>query len=270
MNIEYHSQVEQRQRAIVPYLAAQAKTRDYLEDDWSPVIYPLAAHIMDRFGQDISGYRVIIEDILAHHAALYTSSVSAQLWTALYLKRLGYVPPPAGSSALKRSRLVTELSTHDLMNRLDLAVRKGGNQAEDIAAIYDLTHEVFALTDFGALAPPAFIAQHRPYFNKLFDRALQWASAGQAVDILAELLICTELLHLPRRGLPVTSGGCAAAKSACGWHLRPRPAAAPQSLSPRCLDRRRGLVFRPALSDLRVGRWGGLVWAASIPVHGEF
>lgn len=192
----YRSQVEQRQRAIVPYIAAQAKTRDYLEDDWSPVIYLLAAHIMDRFGQDISGYRVIIQDILAHYAALYTPSASAQLWTALYLERLGYVPPPPGAGALKRSRLVTELSTHELMNRLDSTARKGGNEAEDTAAISDLIHEVFALTDFGALAPPVLIAQHRPYFTKLFGRALQWASAGNGIDILAELLICTELLHL--------------------------------------------------------------------------
>ena len=61
---------------------------------------------------------------------------------------------------------------------------------------YYMTHEIFALTDWGQLPSPPIVENNRIYFSKLFDKIIQWAITIHHIDILAELIMCVKMLDL--------------------------------------------------------------------------
>jgi hypothetical protein len=192
----YFVQVQKRQGLLVPYNESNAKTRLYRDDPFAPVEYVLAAQIMKSFGMDTASYRVIIDDMVSTPALLDSAPVSMQLWTHLYLQRLGYAPAVSIEDLVKRSTLATEPHTQALLRDLTANRSAGYDAAPVVRALYDMTHQVFALTDFGALPPPALISGQRAYCGRLFDEAIAWASNAESIDILAELVVCARLLGL--------------------------------------------------------------------------
>jgi hypothetical protein len=66
--------------------------------------------------------------------------------------------------------------------------------------LYALVHEIVALTDFGRLRAPPWLAQRRDAVAAYLDTAVAWAVATGNFDLAAELLICARLLHEPLTG----------------------------------------------------------------------
>jgi hypothetical protein len=190
----YREQVRMRQRAIVPYNGDNAKTLSYRYDPFAALNYLIAAQIVQSFGLDISSYRAIIDDMARHQAQLVPPSVSMQLWSSLYLERLGYSADLSVADLTRQTALATEPQTRALSRMLTDVEATGAGEL--LPALYIMTHEVFALTDFGALPPPALIAASRTDYQRLFEQAVTWATDAASIDILAELLVCVQLLGL--------------------------------------------------------------------------
>ena len=141
-------------------------------------------------------YRSIIDDMVANHPDLYPARDTMQLWIAVYMERLGYVTATPVAALLESSTLRRDPHNGTLLNRLELDGDEVSDRQATVQAVYDMTHEVFALTDFGALPAPAEMTAQRDYYAVLFDRAIRWAMKASEIDILAELLVSAHLLGL--------------------------------------------------------------------------
>ncbi|MDX1698365.1 MAG: hypothetical protein R3308_08765, partial [Thiohalobacterales bacterium] len=63
--------------------------------------------------------------------------------------------------------------------------------------VYALIHEVIALTDFGRLAPPSWLAARRDAVVAFLDRAMQQAAEENNIDLLAEIMGSLYFLEVP-------------------------------------------------------------------------
>jgi hypothetical protein len=66
--------------------------------------------------------------------------------------------------------------------------------------LYALVHEIAALTDFGRLLPPPWLAQRRDAVARYLGEAVIWATDAGNFDLAAELLMCARLLQEPLAG----------------------------------------------------------------------
>jgi len=154
------------------------------------------ADIADELGlEQAEFFRRLIDEQLIPGNLLCPPHVMTCLWTALYMQRLGYPPSQPVAEILGQSTLAKEV-------RQRLLYQHAGSPADlqfinpTTITAYDLTHEVFALTDFGALPPPQIVVENRVFFSQLFDRLIEWAIAIKHLDILNEAIMCVKILDL--------------------------------------------------------------------------
>ena len=189
-------EIASRHQAIVSF---DDNTRDrqfYLQGDWAALTYPPLAYITGRMGLDTDSYRAIIDDLIAHKRHLYPSRITMQLWVAEYLERLGYIPVPSTDYLLNNSSLQQDPETHALLDYFRDAAASGDNPQETVQLVYNITHEIIALTDFGAIHPPPVIVAQHEHYARLIDAAIEWATRESAIDVLAELIFAAHLLEL--------------------------------------------------------------------------
>lgn len=192
----YRDQIATRHAAISAFNDELQEGGFHLLGTWGPLTYPPLTHIIARMDMDARSFRAIIDDMVAAHPYLYPTRDAMALWIAVYMERLGYTPTTPVSILVERSTLRQDTQARFLLDRLALDQDPSPERQKTIQLIYDITHEVFALTDFGALPAPAAMVARRDEHALLFDHAIRWAMHASAIDILAELLVSAHLLGL--------------------------------------------------------------------------
>ena len=189
-------EIAARDRAIKSYLAEVGDMQYHLMGDWAVLTYPPLMHILTKMGLDTDVYRVIVDELIARKRHLTPPRNAMRLWIAIYLARLQLVPDSSVQFLLKESSLQQDPETHALLDYFTRHAAPGLDRHATVQLIYNITHEIIALTDFGALPPPpVMLAQHTHYAN-LLDAAMAWATRESALDVLAELVFCAHLLDL--------------------------------------------------------------------------
>lgn len=193
----YHAEIAARHEAIVPFNVDALEARPHLQGTWAPLTYPPLTHIISRTGLESASYRAVIDDMVSAHPAMYPPRDAMQLWIGIYMQRLGYAPDVSLEALLERSALQQDPDAHTLLDYLSDDGGAAANRYATVQLIYDITHEILARTDFGALRPPVAMTDRRDHYAVLLNRAIRWATHASAIDVLAELVFCAHLLGLP-------------------------------------------------------------------------
>ncbi|MEW5802006.1 MAG: hypothetical protein AB1847_07865 [bacterium] len=151
--------------------------------------------IAEKLGLQTPELKKIIEGQIISDPLLYPSHITSCIWNTVYLKRLGYNPPKTLEELMTKSTLSQEVSQGLVLQYT--SAQFNPMYVDPVATtVYDLTHEIFALTDFGELPPPTVIAENLAFFNELFDQGIEWAITATHEDVLAEMIMCVKLLNL--------------------------------------------------------------------------
>jgi hypothetical protein len=196
MHEAYRGEIARRHEAIVSFDDDNPERQVHLQQDWASLTYPPLAYIVARMGLDTDSYRVIIDDLVSHQRHLHQPMNAMQLWIAVYLERLGYTPVPSASFLLNNSSLQQDPQTHSLLDYFNDEPASSENPQATIQLVYSITHEIIALTDFGAARLPPVMAAQLDHYALLIDKAIAWAMRQSAIDVLAELIFCAHLLDL--------------------------------------------------------------------------
>jgi hypothetical protein len=193
---DYRREIAARHQAVATFNTEGLNDRQHLIGIWAPLTYPPMAHILARMDIDTSTYRTVIDELVTSHPYLYPPRNAMQLWIVVFMQRLGYTPDVPLETLLERSRLQQDPETSALIRYF----LSGGAASDELQTatqiVYNMTHEIMALTDFGGLGPPAAMVAQRAHYARLLDRAMVWATDAAALDILAELVFCAHLLEL--------------------------------------------------------------------------
>lgn len=195
-HLHFLQEVTGRHRAIEAFLADNGNRQHHLQGDWAVLTYPPLAYIISRLGLETDAYRQIIDELVSRQQHLTPSRHAKRLWVAIYLERLGYVPDSSVHYLLGESPLQQDPQTGILLDYFSTDTIAGRDPQATVQTIYNITHEIMALTDFGALSPPPIMSLQRAHYARLVDAAIVWATRESALDVLAELIFCAHLLDL--------------------------------------------------------------------------
>ena len=183
-----------RNRALEAYLA-QGGDRQ-LQGNEAALTYPPLVHILSEVGLDTAAYRELIDGLIARKQHLAPPRNAMRLWIVIYLARMDRVPDASVQYLLNQSALQQDPQTHVLLDYFTDHAAASGDPGASIQLVYNMTHEIIALTDFGALPPPPVMTAQRTHYARLVDAAIGWATRESALDVLAELVFCAHLLDL--------------------------------------------------------------------------
>jgi hypothetical protein len=189
-------EIASRQRAIEAYLAETGDLQLHLQGDWAALTYPPLVHILSEVGLETDAYRALIDELMARKRHLAPPGNAMRLWIAIYLARLELVPDSSVQYLLGNSTLQQDPQTHVLLDYFTDHAAASRDPRATIQLVYNITHEIIALTDFGALPPPPVMSAQRSHYARLVDAAIGWATRESALDVLAELVFCVHLLDL--------------------------------------------------------------------------
>jgi len=177
---------------------------DFIPQPPEYTMFLAIASIAEKMGLQTIDFRKIIEHLILTNPFLYPPHVTTNIWNTVFLERMGYNPPKGLDEIMSKSTLVKEVQQQLLYQHV-----KGQFDPMYIDPIsittYDITHEIFSLTDFGELPPPPIIVENQAFFGELFDSTIQWAITAKHIDILAEVIMCVKIIHL--KGVPSLDQG---------------------------------------------------------------
>jgi hypothetical protein len=155
----------------------------------------LAAWLMQRSGQASARQAEIVRQAQQALATMPSPLPSIPLTIAVFLDHLGESSPLdldklLGASLIERIAAGRPPVLHG--SRASAQQRRSSR-----LQIYALIHEVIALTDFGRLAPPPWLAARRDAVAAFLDRAMQQARDEDNIDLLAEIIGCLHFLDVP-------------------------------------------------------------------------
>jgi len=185
-----------RDGAIKEYLMETGDAQSHLKGDWAALTYPPLMYILSRVGLETGVYRVLVDDLISRKRHLAPPRPAMRLWIAIYLARLGLVPDSSVQYLLNNTPLQQDPETHTLLDYFTDQVTASRDRDATIQLVYNITHEIIALNDFGALSPPPVMLAQRTHYARLLDAAISWATRESALDVLAELVFCVYLLDL--------------------------------------------------------------------------
>ncbi|HYQ70420.1 MAG TPA: hypothetical protein VET88_00680, partial [Gammaproteobacteria bacterium] len=158
----------------------------------------LAAHLL-RDADDTAGLRAeITKQAAGVLRRVPYCDPTKRLTIAVFLQYLGTDPGVSLPRVLAASRI-----ERIAQGRVPHLPPPGASPEQRSAAElegYALVHEIVALTDFGRLPVPPWLAQRRDAVVRQLDEAVIWAATAGNVDLAAELLICARLLQAPLTG----------------------------------------------------------------------
>jgi hypothetical protein len=192
----YRRQITQRHTALVSLHRDSARMGSPLQGNWVALTYPPLAHIIARMGLENTPHRAVIDHWLASRTRSVAPRHAMRLWIAVYLERLGYRPEVPLPSLLADSALQQDPQARALLARFAAVPLSAAGREATIQLVYNITHEIIALTDFGALRPPAVMVAQAGHYARLLDAAIAWATRESAIDVLAELIFSAHLLEL--------------------------------------------------------------------------
>lgn len=193
-------EITTRHRAIKAYLAGTADMQHHLKGEWAALTYPPLMHILSELGLDTEVYRMLINELISLKRHLAPPRKAMRLWIAIYLARLDLIPDSTVQYLLNNSPLQQDPRTHVLLDYFTEDATNMKDRDATIQIVYNITHEIIALTDFGALSPPPVMMAQQTHYAQLIDAAMHWATRESELDVLAELVFCAHLLDFG--GLP--------------------------------------------------------------------
>jgi len=179
-------------RKMLQFIASQ---EDFKVGPQEYTIFLTVTAITERLGIDVIDLRKVLEEQVISDPLLYSQNTTNAIWNTVYLERLGYSPSKVLEDLMPQSNLSQELNQRLLFHLVSGPINPAYINPMTIT-MYLITHEVFCLTDFGLLPPPAIIARDEVFFNQLFDKAIQWTIAIHHIDMLGELIMCVKMLDL--------------------------------------------------------------------------
>jgi len=189
-------EIGRRHRALEAYLAQTGDMQQHLQGDWAALTYPPLAYILSELGFETDPYRVRIDALITRKQHLAPQRTAMRLWIAIYLARLGLVPDSSVQYLLDASALQQDPETHALLDHFSDHAAASRDPNATVQLVYNITHEIIALTDFGARPPPPVMTAQRAHYARLVDAAIGWATRESALDVLSELVFCAHLLGL--------------------------------------------------------------------------
>ena len=189
-------EITTRDRAIKSYLMETRDFRLHLNGDWAALTYPPLMHIISKVGLNTDAYRVLVDELISHKRHQAPPRNAMRLWIAIYLARQGLVSDSSVQYLLDNSSLQQDPQTNVLLDYFTSHEAANRDKRATIQLVYNITHEIIALTDFGALSPPPIMSAQRMHYANLIDAAIEWATNESALDVLAELIFCAHLLDL--------------------------------------------------------------------------
>ena len=195
-NRNFRREIAARHTALAAFHRDSLRSGSPLQGNWVALTYPPLAHIVARMGLENTPYRAVIDQRLASRADSVAPRQAMQLWIAVYLERLGYTPDTPVPTLLAGSALQQDPQTHTLLGHFAAVPGSADTRQATIQLVYNITHEIIALTDFGALRPPAVMVAQAGHYARLLNAAIAWATRESAIDVLAELIFCAHLLEL--------------------------------------------------------------------------
>ncbi len=188
-------QLLNRIQAINTKCALDYSTGAHVRNPLDPATYLIAARISERYGVPAWGPRRIIESWLNSEGSLTRMTARYAVWSMCYLARLGYLSPSTVFHWLlarrafeaKASVTGTSCCSCGMPNGEHYQVRR---------ALYDSTHEILALCDFGWKAESFLLPVDIPTYRKDVTLGLEWARTANELDVMAELLVCARILDL--------------------------------------------------------------------------
>ena len=189
-------QLLNRIRAINTKCALDYSSGAYLRNPLDPATYLIAAGISERCGVPAWGPRRIIESWLNSDGSLARMTARYAVWSMCYLARLGYLSPSTVIQwLLARRAFEAEASVPGSSCRSSCCL-PNGEHYQVRSALYDRTHEILALHDFGWEAESFLLPDDLPAYRNDVVLGLEWARMANELDVMAELLVCARILGL--------------------------------------------------------------------------
>ncbi|MGD2075856.1 MAG: hypothetical protein PVI91_00430 [Gammaproteobacteria bacterium] len=155
----------------------------------------LAAHLMKRAGQASPLIRSIADQARRSLQGSFANP-TVRLTTALFLSHLDD-QTNIDIDALLAESLIEQLARDPQLVPI-VGAEAGPSQRRRISwLLYALVHEVVALTDFGGLPPPVWLAGRREPVVAVLTEGILWARAQGNLDLLAELVVTVHFLGEP-------------------------------------------------------------------------
>lgn len=182
-------------REIEKRLKLIQSKKDFRVQPQEYTMFLCIAHISKKLGLEGIDFRKTIENQILSDPLLYPPHITTSIWNTVYLERLGYNPSKTLEEILPQSTLSNEL--HQRLLFQSVKAQFDPMYVDVIAiTVYDVTHEIFSLVDFGEIPPPYIIVENEAFFSELFDHIIKWAIAAGHVDVLAEAIMCVKILDL--------------------------------------------------------------------------
>lgn len=159
----------------------------------------LAAHLLKAAAEPDDRQEEITSQARAVLRLVPHCDPTKRLTIALFLQHLGLAPGISLPAALMNSRI--ERIAQGRAPLLPPPEASGEVRSAASLELYALVHEIVALTDFGRLPAPPWLAQRRDAVVRYLGEAVAWTAAAGNFDLTAELLICARLLHEPLIGV---------------------------------------------------------------------
>ncbi len=190
MKQKYLREIEKRLDLINSMTDFKVKPQEYR-------MFLVLALISERLGFKDYDFKKIIEDKILSDPLVYPPHITTNIWNTLYLERLGYNPRNTMKKLLPQSTLSKEVQEKLLFKHTNSTANPMFIDPISIT-IFDITHEILAITDFGTLPPPPIIIDNKDFFSELFNRSIIWAIDVKHIDVLAELIMCAKIMNLEK------------------------------------------------------------------------
>lgn len=156
----------------------------------------LAAWLMQRAGQPSALQADIVHQ--AQYALVTMSSPfpTIPLTIAAFLDHLGE-PPAIPMENLLDASLIERIAGGNPPVLYSDSLASAQQRRISRLQIYALIHEIIALTDFGHLAPPPWLAERRDAVVGFLGKAMDRAMAEGHIDLLAEIAGSLYFLQVP-------------------------------------------------------------------------
>ena len=157
----------------------------------------LATHLIETVRQPTVSHDSVVaqaQRALVNHPL---ENPTFRLTVALLLYHLGAVPPVNMGELLDAS-LINRVTQRDVLSFPGQLPT--GSLFQHSLVYYALVHEVAALTDFGHLPVPTWLIERRGELGSILQEGSRRAMDSSNIDLLAEIILCNDMLDLPIAG----------------------------------------------------------------------
>lgn len=189
-------QLLNRIQAINTKCALDYSSGAHLRNPLDPATYLIAARVSERYGVPAWGPRRIIESWFNSAGSLARLTDRYAVWSMCYLARLGFLSFSTVIQWLSERRVFVAKASVPSSSCRSSCGLPNGEHYQMRSALYDRTHEILALRDFGWESESFLLPEDLPAYRKDVALGLEWARTANELDVMSELLVCARILDL--------------------------------------------------------------------------